>query len=325
MNKQFDVIGMGNPCVDLLTRVAEIPPAGHSTGVLENSWQSGGKVATALCALSRLGASCAIVGTVGGGVYGQFCQADLADHGVDTSHLECKPESETPFSIVLSDEKSKERTILYHGQRQGQPSDACLDFVRGARILHLETAKPYNLKAALAVREAGGLVSFDADYYVPEMDELTCRTDILIGSAGYYRAVFPTGTLEANMRALRRKGPRLVAFTFGAKGCALLDDDGFSEIEGFSVPVVDTTGAGDVFHGAFLYGILQGWTSVRCARFACATAAIKCTRLGGRAAIPTFDAVETFLRTGVIDDSGFDLRVERYRHPPFENKGGIGF
>ena len=119
------------------------------------------------------------------------------------------------------------------------------------------------------------------------------------------------------MRALREKGPGIIAFTFGEKGCVLLDDEGFEKIDGFSVPVRDTTGAGDVFHGAFLFGILQGWKNTQCARFACAAAAIKCTRLGGHAAIPTLDAVDAFLRTGLINQEAFDLRAERYGHLPF--------
>ena len=108
-------------------------------------------------------------------------------------------------------------------------------------------------------------------------------------------------------------GPDIVVFTLGEKRLRWGSGNEFFMEEGFSVEVMDTTGAGDVYHGAFIAGLLQGWDARRTARFSNAVSAIKCTRMGGRAAIPTFDTVMKFLETGIIDYEEIDQRVARYR------------
>ena len=100
-----------------------------------------------------------------------------------------------------------------------------------------------------------------------------------------------------------KKGPSAVVFTFGSKGCRGLDKEGYFELPAFRVPVVDTVGAGDTFHGAFFYGLTHGYSLKETARFASAVSAIKCTCIGGRAGIPTPDITKKFLETGVIDSA----------------------
>ena len=159
-------------------------------------------------------------------------------------------------------------------------------------------------------------VSFDADYYVPEMETLTPLTDIFIGSEYYYRALFGDAAEDSamlrNLQGLRERGPRMVGFTFGARGCVLLQGDSLLKIPAYSVEVRDTTGAGDTFHGAFLYGVLQGWSAENCARFASAAAAIQCTCLGGRAGLPTAAMVERLMQAGEIDPSQLQERQRWY-------------
>lgn len=311
----MDVIGMGNPCVDLLARVNEIPAAGESASLFETSAQGGGKVATALITLGRLGARCGIVGAVGDDANGAFCIRDFVRHGVDTSHLTVEKNADTPFAIVLADDKCHERSIFYRRGKaglDGVKNDYA--YLKSAKILHLETANPWDVEAAEYANRQGICVAFDADHYDRKKDELTALIDVFIGSAHYYRALFSGGELKDNMMALRKRGPSVVVFTFGAQGCAVLDDDGFSIVPAYPVSVVDTTGAGDVFHGAFLYGMLQNWTSVRCAKFASAVSAIKCTRAGGRAGIPTRKMVDEFMENGDFDDDGeLAQRVAQYQ------------
>jgi len=108
-------------------------------------------------------------------------------------------------------------------------------------------------------------------------------------------------------------GPEIVVITIGNKGCVGIDKNGYFEQETFnSVKVVDTVGAGDVFHGAFLFGLLQGWCAAKTARFANAVSSIKCSRIGGRAGIPDFKTVNEFLETGKIDYSEIDERIKYY-------------
>ena len=109
------------------------------------------------------------------------------------------------------------------------------------------------------------------------------------------------------------RGPEIVVFTFGEKGCVGLSGEGYFEIPAFQVDAVDTVGAGDVYHGAFLAGLLKGLPVVEVARMASAVSAIKCTRIGGRAGIPDMDTVQHFMRTGEIDYTEIDARVEFYK------------
>jgi sulfofructose kinase len=117
------------------------------------------------------------------------------------------------------------------------------------------------------------------------------------------RSQVPRSALSTKRRDLRDQsdgiGPRLVVSTLGERGCLCVTAEGQIHVPGFDVPVVDTTGAGDAFHGAFIYGFLQGWSLERTATFANAVAAMNCTALGGRAGLPRLPEVEEFLqRTG---------------------------
>jgi len=106
-----------------------------------------------------------------------------------------------------------------------------------------------------------------------------------------------------------------VVFTLGVKGCLGIDNnDKYFTLPAFrNISVVDTTGAGDVFHGAFIFGLLQGWDVKKTSKFSSAVSALKCTRLGGRAAIPDYDTVQKFIKTGNIDYTEIDKRVAFYR------------
>jgi sulfofructose kinase len=311
----MEVIGIDTPCMDLLAHIRALPKANESTGMLEYSWQGGGKVATAIIALSRLGSSCGIIGYVGDDSYGEFCVKDFMDHGVDTTYLIKDAGKETPFSIVLSDEKECGRNIIYYpgNAKKLAPEDLDRDYIVQARYLHLSKATKASVLAAKWAKEKGMVVVFDADSYSEEMEQILPFIDVLIASEFYYRALFNNTYYETNCRTLLGKGHKIVVITLGDKGCVGIDESGYFEEQGFKVTVVDTTGAGDVYHGAFIYGLLQNWDAKRIARFANAVSAIKCTRIGGRAAIPDLKTVERFINTGEIDFSEIDKRVEFYR------------
>jgi sugar/nucleoside kinase (ribokinase family) len=109
------------------------------------------------------------------------------------------------------------------------------------------------------------------------------------------------------------KGPEIVITTLGEKGLAGIDSEGYFELPAFKVAVQDTTGAGDVFHGAYLAMLCRGMDSRQAALYAAGTSAVKCTRVGGRAALPDFNTLDAFVKTGVIDYTEIDKRVKLYR------------
>ena len=128
-----------------------------------------------------------------------------------------------------------------------------------------------------------------------------------------YHALFRDLEYEKNCRFLCEKGPSIVIFTLGPKGCVgYSPEDGYFEVPSFQIPVVDTVGAGDVFHGAYVVGLLRGLLPKEAARLATGASCIKCTRIGGRAGIPDWDTVQKYLQTGEIDYAEINQRVEFY-------------
>jgi sulfofructose kinase len=311
----MDVVGIGTSCVDFLAHIPKIPRENEGTRIQDYSCQGGGKVPTAMIALGRLGARCGMIGIVGGCTYGKFCLDDFKNHGVDISRMIVDENSETPFSIVLADEKTHGRSIIYY---PGTTRDLKLDdldkkYIQSARYLHLSDATPVTRQAAEWAREKGIVVVYDADHYQPGVEKIIHLIDVFIASEFYYQTVFQDNDYEANCKKIQNKGPNIVVFTLGERGCVGIEGENFFIEGGFHVKVKDTTGAGDVYHGAFIFGLLQNWDARRTARFANAVSAIKCTRMGGRAGIPTLETVTHFLKTGNVDYKEIDKRVQIYR------------
>ena len=316
MEKKFDVVGIGHPCVDYAMRVERLPRPDAGSRVKNVSWQGGGVVPTGLVAAARLGLKCALIGVTGDDLMGQFCYQDLKDHGIDVSQLKIRENSETDMAVVLSDDETHGRSILYHsGQtRPLTQEEIDPDVLRGARFLYLDGCSEMYVEAAKLVKAEGGKVLIDAGIRdVGIYEKLLPYVDYFIGSAFLYRDSFPDGGDYAeNLQKVRDFGPETVAFTFGSEGVRALDSQGYVEVPAFKVDVVDTLGAGDVFHGAFFYGLTHDYTLRDTIRFASAVSAIKCTAPGGRAGIPTEQTVLKFLETGEIDREEIEARVVKY-------------
>jgi sulfofructose kinase len=312
----IDIIGIENPVMDFNILLEKMPDAGGFGSLKEYSWQGGGNVGSALVAAARLGAKCGIIGIVGDDPYGQFCIDDFKRHNIDTSHLIKDAGNKTSFCICLAEISTMGRSFIAKGGTKRQPTDAELDkkYISTTKYLHLGPIGQPQVQAAIWAREMGITVVDDAGYFNPDTDEHTDLIDVFVGSEHYYKGLFHNNNYEKNCKAIQKRGPKIVVFTLGAKGCIGLNDDG----EYFAIPaykdlsIVDTTGAGDVFHGAFIFGLMQGWDVKKTSQFSSAVSAIKCTRLGGRAAIPDYITVQKFMKTGNIDYTEIDNRVEYY-------------
>ena len=306
----IDVVGIDAPCMDFLVNLEELPYTNCSMPILQSSWQGGGKAATALVALARLGGSCGIVADIGSDLYGDVIEWDFTRHGIDTSQLRRMEGAGTSLSLVLSDRKTHGRSVIWQGGGAPLVNDLDVQYLQQAKYLHVPGVSGVFAEAMKIVREAGGKVVIDADRYDPAILDGLAMIDVFIASEFFFDRVAQGRDVETCCREIQKKGPQIVIFTFGAKGCAGIGMDGvfFSE-PAFDVPVVDTTGAGDVFHGAFIYGLLQGWDARRCAEWGNAVSAIKITRLGGRAGIPDLQTVNKFLSSGVIDGDALDERA----------------
>lgn len=312
----FDIVGLDYPCVDLNINLDTLPKSNGRVVVNNLSWQGGGKVSSGLVTAARLGAKCAIVGAVGEDKYGTFCKKDFMDHGIDTRFLITRKQKTTTFSIVLSDKETLGRSfVCYPGTSRYLSGDELpAEYLHNTKYFFMAQINEITKRAAFLAKKSGTRIFVDADTYSDALREYIPQIDIFVASEYVYRDMFSDNDYEKNCRSVMEQGPEIVAFTFGERGVVGLSSQGFFRIPAFSVEVVDTSGAGDDFHGAFLAGLLhEDWSVEFIARFASAVSAIKCTRIGGRAGIPSMETTMRFLKTGEIDYTEIDKRVDYYK------------
>lgn len=300
-----DIIGLGLATLDVLLRVPRMATWDDPASVASFGFDGGGMVGTACCAAARLGASVGFVGTAGDDLSAEMKLRSFVECGVDLSRLVVHPGPEPNVMIVYVDEATGERIfspLAGFAKHDVEPEDLDRDYITSAQILHLdEFNRAAALQAARWMREVGKTVCIDcsrtssAGPVAPDLLELLRLTDVLISGSGFLRCL----TGEADVRLAGRRalalGPRLVVETDGANGSTTVTTDGAFHTPAFEVTVADTTGAGDVFHGAYVVALLRGWDPHVSAQFATAVSAIKCTRLGGRVGIPTLGDVVAFL------------------------------
>lgn len=295
---RWDVVGVGLNAVDFLCVVPRLPDFDSKLRMSRFRLVGGGQVATALVALSRWGLKCAYVGKVGGDELGAFTRREMEREGVDTRAVSVAEGEASQCAAILIDEASGERTIVWHRPEAThlKPADVPEGLVSQARALLIDGHEAAAaLKAALAAREAGAAVVLDAEEVSDLTGEVLRAADHCIGTAEFVREFSGLAGLAEGLEAVRSAGPSVAAATLGRSGCLALDGSGLSASAGFRVPVVDTTGCGDVFHAGYLFGLLEGWPLARRLEFANAAAALKCRDLGGRSAIPTLAELEAFL------------------------------
>ena len=313
-----DLVAYGTPFVDNLVHIDHLPTKkDEGARIIETSWQCGGKVSSALAAYGALGGASSFVGVVGADSFGQFYVDDCARYNIDSSHI--IRDGTNFFSLVLSDPVTKGRNVIARRgtMRTYQPGDIDEEFVIGHKMLHLEGANDAARELARVMHKAGRLVAVDADGYSEALEEFSPQIDLFLGSEFYYTKLYgedrDVGLIEKNMRAFKaERGNKVVGFTFGEMGSAVLWDGGFRFAPAYKVKVMDTVGAGDDWHGGFLYGYLRGWNVGECAQFANAVSAIKCTGIGGRAALPTLSMVKEFMETGKCDRTIIEQRTKMY-------------
>lgn len=294
----YDVVGLGVCAVDFLCRLPHYPKLDEKTELMQFSMQGGGPVPTALVTLARLGAKVCYVGKVGSDEGGRFVSESLEREGVDIEGLVVAPGARTSRAFVWVDGPSGLKSIAADRTdlENLRPEELSSQLVKAGRYLLIDGKETdAALKAAEWSHQVGGEVVLDVGSRRSKMEHLLRLADYLVVSEGFALSFGQTDDQEVAARALFRFGPKVVVVTLGHLGSLCLSQEGLFRQGAFSVPVRDTTGAGDVFHGAFIYGLLKGWELRFTVRFASAVAAMKCRKLGGRAGIPTLFQVEEFL------------------------------
>lgn len=296
--KPFDVVGMGLNAVDDLCVVPHYPAFDSKTRIQALYRQGGGQVATAMVALSRWGLRVRYMGKVGDDERGKFSLESIRGEGVDVSYVTIERGASSQFAFIIIDAKSGERTILWDRDerlryREGELSRGA---VCSGRILHLDGHDmPATCQAIRWAREEGIPTVIDVDKVEEGTAEMVRDIDFLITSSTFPARFTGIQDPEAAIKALGREVNGFVAMTLGREGALGLTENGTFHSPGFAVRTVDTTGAGDVFHAGFIYGLLKGWKLEQILEFANAVAAMKCMHIGGRAGIPRLEETMAFL------------------------------
>ena len=295
----FDVVGVGIACLDHNATVTKIPELDEHVMVLDYRKQMGGTVSTALTTIQRLGLTTKYMGMLGDDENGTFVLDSLRAEGVDVDSVRVAEGERSPFSFVLVDSMTGKRSIAYYpGCSFTAPAD-CIDTdaIKSARLLHVDIYTPAVAAACDAAREAGVTISVEANVVYPGLEDLLHGGDIFITSREvFHELVGENDPVAAGKKAREEYNLDHAVVTLGAEGSVAVGEHEIITAQGFEVEAVDTTGAGDVFHGAYLYGHVMGWRFIRTLRFANAAAALMCTGQSGWSDIPTLPQVEHFLR-----------------------------
>jgi sulfofructose kinase len=300
-DKPFDAVGFGLNAVDHLIVVPEYPAFDTKIRLLAHRQSAGGQTATAMVALRRLGLRTAYAGRFGSDAEGKFGLQTLKDDDVNVDFAEVVEGARNQLAFIIVDARTGERTIIWDRDEKlaYKSEEAPAEFGSMGSVLHLDAHDPPAcVRVAQAAHASGTIVSADIDNVYEGLPALLPFIDMLIGSKEFPRRVTGITDERAALIELRtRFGCALVGMTIGAEGAVVYCDGSFIESPGFAAPggCRDTTGAGDAFHGGFLYGLLTGEDIETSLRLGNAVAAIKCSALGARTALPTRSELEEFL------------------------------
>jgi sugar/nucleoside kinase (ribokinase family) len=297
---QVDLVGVGLNATDTVIPLASFPARGSKTEYSNLTILPGGQVATTIVACQHWGLSTRYVGKLGDDSAATLHHQAFARAGVET-HITTVPGGISPQSLILVDAQG-ERTVLCHRDDRLilQPGDLQPHWITNARALHLDGHD--TAAATLAARWARAAnipVIADLDEPYPGVDHLLENVDYLIVSRDLPTRLMQQHDLRTALQQMQQRfRSRLTAATLGHEGVLAWDGQSFLHLPAYRVPVADTTGAGDIFHAGFIFGLLQGWPLARQLDFACAAAALNCTAVGARGGIQSLDAIEHLMATG---------------------------
>ena len=297
---RVDLVGVGLNATDTVIPLEHFPARGSKTEYSTVTVLPGGQVASTVVACQQWGLNTRYVGKLGDDAAATLHRKEFSHAGVEAQLITVQGGA-SPQSLILVD-SSGERTVL--GRRDErlilQPNDLKRDWIINARALHIDGHDTdAATQAAHWAREAGVTVIADVDEVYPDIDELLTLVDYLIVSRDFPMRLTGEANLGEALRLMHlRYHSTLTAATLGPDGVIAWDGDHLHYAPAYRVPVVDTTGAGDIFHAGFIFGLLQGWPLAQQLDFACAAAALNCQAVGARGGIQSAETIELFMATG---------------------------
>jgi sulfofructose kinase len=294
-----DLVGVGLNATDTLIPLEQFPQPGSKVHYSERSTQPGGQVATTVVACQTWGLSTRYVGKLGDDDAGRLHKEAFARVGAE-AQIVTVARTSSLHNVILID-AAGERTVICQRNDQMvlQPSDLRREWIESARVLHVDghDTAAASLAASWA-RAAGVPVVADLDDIYPGIEDLVANIDYLIVSEDFSCRLMRESNLETALRRMQsRYGCRLSAATLGENGVLAWDGNRLIHNPAYRVPVVDTTGAGDIFRAGFIYGLLRDWPLERQLDFSCAAAAMNCMAQGARGGIQPVEVIENLMTT----------------------------
>ena len=302
MDKTFDVVGVGLNATDTLLLVPQFPAYGGKAPFVREIRSPGGQVASAMVACVKLGLKTKYIGSVGDDDGGQILLQSLSQSGIDVSHVQLRTGCPNQSAYIVIDQTTGERTILW------QRPD-CLKIVPEhiepqqivcARLLHIDGHDTAAVEhAARIARQHEIPVTVDVDTIYRGFDRVLPYVDYLIASTNFPVEWTSERDPFLALELIQREyGMRVAAMTLGPHGALALVEGKYIYSPAFVVNCRDTTGAGDVFHGAFCYAVVEGYSIEDALSFSNAMAALNCKELGAQGGIGGADAARDLIATG---------------------------
>jgi sulfofructose kinase len=292
------VTGLGQCCWDTLAEVEEYPSPDSKAESGQWVEQGGGPAATALVTVARLGLQCRFAGVVGDDAAGALIRHALHAEGIDVTHLLTRPGAASQRAFIMVERTGGRRTIVWQRPTGAHLAPAELEepFWSGSAFLHLDgLMEEASLHGAREARRRGIPVMVDAGRMRPGMRELAGLCDYLVAAEQFFLDLGWNGSEEHFARLADGLGAPVATVTLGDRGSLTRHGGTTCHVPAFPVAALDTTGAGDVFHGGYLFGLIQGWPLRETVVFASAAAALSCLHLGAQRGAPRLDEVSRFL------------------------------
>ena len=295
---EWDVIGVGANSVDYVYRLPDYPRPDSPTAKMRidsHLVSCGGQTATAMSTCAALGLRTKYIGAFGSDDNGRRMRDELTQRHVDVADAVTR-DAPNRFAVILIDRTVGERIVLWDRDASLSLHDSELSAtaLSGTRLIHVDDEdQAAAIRAAAIGRAAGVPVTSDIERLTDRTEEFVASVTVPIFAEHLLRELTGESDFERALRKLRRTHNGLLCVTLGARGAMLLDGDTLHHEPARSVTVVDSTGAGDVFRGAFIFALLRGDAPPDVLRFANAAAAFSCTGVGAIASVPSLADVES--------------------------------
>jgi sulfofructose kinase len=307
---QFDVVGVGLNATDTMLIVPHFPAYAGKVPFQEEVLCPGGQVASAMVACAHLGLRTKYIGAIGDDERGRIQIESLEGTGINLDHVQIRRGCANQSAYIIIDRSTGERTVLWRRDDclRIDPDQIAPEQITCARMLHIDGHDtPAVAHAAAVARQNGIPVSVDVDTIYHGFDRVLPNIDYLVASSEFPAAWTGVNDPFRALEAIQNEfGMKVAAMTLGAHGSLARENGRFFYSPAFVVNCVDTTGAGDVFHGAFCYAVLQEMPMRDALEFSNAMAALNCTALGARGGI-----------RGTAEVHALMARAERRSHPEF--------